>query len=49
MPMTLCPWNLYQLRGLKMMLFFVDGHTRAFAAFLCGFSEVPVNREKKKQ
>jgi len=28
---------------------FVDGHTRAFAAFLCGFSEVPVNREKKKQ
>ena len=25
----------------------VDGHTRAFAAFLCGFSEVPVNREKE--
>ncbi|MEM3612480.1 MAG: hypothetical protein QXQ85_01455 [Candidatus Bathyarchaeia archaeon] len=27
---------------------FVDGHTRAFAAFLCGFSEVPVYWENEE-
>lgn len=27
---------------------FVDGHTRAFAAFLCGFSEVPVYWESEE-
>ncbi|MBS7653969.1 hypothetical protein KEJ43_02720 [Candidatus Bathyarchaeota archaeon] len=29
-------------------IIFVDGHTRAFAAFLCGFSEVPVYWEDEE-
>ena len=30
------------VKKLGSDIIFVDGHTRAFAAFLCGFSEVPV-------
>jgi hypothetical protein len=30
------------VKKLEDDVVFVDGHTRAFAAFLCGFSEVPV-------
>jgi len=29
-------------------IIFVDGHTRAFAAFICGFSEVPVYWEDEE-
>jgi len=30
------------IKKLRDQIVFVDGHTRAFAAFLCGFSKVPV-------
>jgi hypothetical protein len=36
------------IRKLGNEIFFVDGHTRAFAAFLRGFSEVPVYWENEE-
>jgi len=30
------------IKKLRDQIIFVDGHTRAFAAFQCGFSKVPV-------
>jgi hypothetical protein len=36
------------IKKLKEDVIFVDGHTRAFAAFLCGFSEVPVYWEDEE-
>lgn len=30
------------IKKLRDQIVFVDGHTRAFAAFICGVSEVPV-------
>jgi len=30
------------IKKLRDQIVFVDGHTRAFAAFMCGVSEVPV-------
>jgi len=37
-----------QVKKLGNDIIFVDGHTRAFAAFLCGFSEVPVYWEDEE-
>jgi len=36
------------VRKLGNQVVFVDGHTRAFAAFLLGFSEIPVYREDEE-
>ena len=36
------------IKKLVNEVVFVDGHTRAFAAFLCGFSEVPVYWEDEE-
>ena len=36
------------IKKLGNEIVFVDGHTRAFAAFLCGFSEVPVYWEDEE-
>jgi hypothetical protein len=36
------------VKKLEDDVVFVDGHTRAFAAFLCGFSEVPVYWENEE-
>lgn len=36
------------VKKLEDDVVFVDGHTRAFAAFLCGFSEVPVYWEDEE-
>ncbi|MEM3695146.1 MAG: hypothetical protein QXJ11_04230 [Candidatus Bathyarchaeia archaeon] len=36
------------IKRLKNKIIFVDGHTRAFAAFLHGFSRIPVCWEKEE-
>ena len=36
------------IKKLRDQIVFVDGHTRAFAAFQCGFSKVPVYWEYEK-
>jgi hypothetical protein len=36
------------IKKLGKEIIFVDGHTRAFAAFLHGFSEIPVYWEEYK-
>lgn len=36
------------IKKLKGEIIFVDGHTRAFAAFQCGFSKVPVYWEDEE-
>ncbi|MEM3958002.1 MAG: hypothetical protein QXO47_07325 [Thermoproteota archaeon] len=44
------PWSIEPIPVKKLgdEVIFVDGHTRAFAAFLCGVSEVPVYWEDEE-
>ncbi|MEM3388122.1 MAG: hypothetical protein QXU11_06255 [Thermoproteota archaeon] len=44
------PWSIEPIPVKKLgdEVIFVDGHTRAFAAFLCGVSEVPVYWEAEE-
>lgn len=43
-----CSMEPIPVKKLGDDVIFVDGHTRAFAAFLCGFSEVPAYWEDEK-